>query len=296
MEIVFLGTSAMQPTKERNLSSIWFSHGSENLLIDCGEGTQRQMKIAGLKPTKLTRILISHWHGDHVLGLGGLIRYLSANNYNNMLYIYGPRGIEKFVSNILNSCVFGGNVKLKLIEIKNGNIFENKEIYIEAFRLNHTDVCYGFNIIERDKRKIDVRYLSKFGLKTHPLVGDLQKGKDIVWKGKKIKVKDATKVVKGGRISFIIDTGYSDEIVKSVKGADLVISEATFLDELKDKAKLYKHLTAKQAAEIAKKAKVKKLILTHFSQRYKNSNELLKEAKKVFKNSRCAKDFMKVGL
>lgn len=296
MEIVFLGTSAMQPTKERNLSSIWFSHGSENLLIDCGEGTQRQMKIAGLKPTKLTRVLISHWHGDHVLGLGGLIRYLNANNYNEVLHIYGPKGIERFIKNILNSCSLGNSVNLKLIEIKDGRIFENKEIYIEAFRLNHTELCYGFNILEKNKRRINVKYLSKFGLKTHPLLGDLQKGKDIVWKGKRIKAESATSIVKGRKLSFIIDTGYDSDIIKKVKGADLIVSESTFSDELKEKADLYKHLTAKQAADIAKKAGAKSLILTHFSQRYKICNDLLREGKIIFKNTKCAKDFMKVVL
>ena len=296
MEITFLGTSAMQPTKERNLSSVLFNYGSENILVDCGEGTQRQMKIAGLKPTRITRILISHWHGDHVLGLGGLIRYLGANEYNNTLYIYGPKGIKDYVKNILNSCVFTDNVKIELIEIKEGLIFENKDFYIESFRLNHTEVCYGFNFIEKDKRKINVKYLAKFGLKTHPLIGELQKGKDIVWQNKKIKSRDATIIAKGKKISFIIDTGFDENIIKSVKEADLVICEATYSDDLKEKAIKYKHLTAKQASEIAKKAKAKRLILTHFSQRYPDVKELEKESKKLFKNTTCAKDFMKIIL
>ena len=296
MEITFLGTSAMQPTKERNLSSVLFNYNSENILVDCGEGTQRQMKIAGLKPTRINRILISHWHGDHVLGLGGLIRYLGANEYNNTLYIYGPKGIKEYIKNILNSCVFTENVKIELIELKEGLIFENKEFYIESFRLYHTEVCYGFNFIEKDKRRINVKYLAKFGLKTHPLVGELQRGKDIVWEKKKIKAKDATITVKGKKISFIIDTGFDKSISKSVKESDLVICEATYSDDLKEKAMKYKHLTAKQAAEIAKQAKAKKLILTHFSQRYPDIKELEKESKKLFKNTTCAKDFMKIVL
>jgi len=296
MEITFLGTSAMQPTKERNLSSVLFNYGSENILVDCGEGTQRQMKIAGLKPTRITRILISHWHGDHVLGLGGLIRYLGANEYNNILYIYGPRGIKDYVKNILNSCVFTDTIKIELTEIKEGLIFKNKDFYIESFRLDHTEVCYGFNFIEKDKRKINVKYLAKFGLKTHPLIGELQKGKDIIWQNKKIKVKDATMSIKGRKISFIVDTGFNENISKSVKEADIVICEATYSDDLKEKAKDYKHLTAKQAAEIAKKAKAKKLILTHFSQRYNDVRDLEKESKKIFKNTVCAKDFMKIIL
>ena len=111
MKIVFLGTGAMQPTKERNLSSIYFNYESENFLFDCGEGTQRQLKIAKLKAPKLTRIFISHYHGDHILGLGGILRTLEANDYNKILHIYGPKGLEKFYNNIINSAYKGKGIK-----------------------------------------------------------------------------------------------------------------------------------------------------------------------------------------
>lgn len=296
MKIVFLGTSSMQPTKERGLPAFLFSHGSENILVDCGEGTQRQMKIKKIKPNKLTKILISHWHGDHVLGLGGLIRNLGANQYGGILEIYGPKDIEKYMGNILNSCVYEERIKIKLIEIKHGKIFENKDFFIEAFKLKHPGLCYGFNFIEKERRKINLNYTKKFGLVKHQLLGDLQKGKDIIWKGKRIKVKDATNLVFGKKVSYISDTKYFKDILNFIKNADLLISEATYLEIDKDKAEAYQHLTAKQAAKLAKEGNVKKLVLTHFSQRYKDEMEFKEEAVKIYRNVVCAKDFMEINI
>jgi len=292
MEVLFLGTSGMHPTKKRNLFSVLIRHGSENILIDCGEGTQRQMRIAGFKSPKISKILITHLHGDHINGLPGLLQNLNANQYSKKLEIYGPKGLKNLMNSIFQ--IIGQRLNIKIVEIKSGVVFKEKDFYVEAKELKHSTKVYGYSFIESDKRKMDLKYLKKFGLKKHVLLGDLQRGKDIVYNGKKIKVKNATKLVKGKKISITVDTIYCDNCVKLAKDADLLISECTFSNELKDKAKEYKHLTAKDAGTIAKKAKVKKLYLTHFSQRYTNSSILLKEAKKIFKNSFAAEDFMKI--
>lgn len=296
MKVVFLGTGAMQPTRERNLSAIYLNYDSEHILFDCGEGTQRQMKIAEITPTKLTRVIISHFHADHVLGLGGLLMNLEANNYNKTLYVYGPKGLEKFFNNIVNSAHHNLSIKVKLIEIKQGIIINEPKFTIEATQLDHSVPSYGFILKEKDKRKINIEYLKKFGITQHPLLGELQKGKDIVWKGKKITVKNATKLVEGKKIALIFDTGYCTNCIELAKDADLLISESTFSVKEKDKAKEYKHLTTVDAATIAKKAKAKKLILTHFSQRYKDSKELENEAQKVFQNTKSAHDFMVIDV
>ena len=151
--------------------------------------------------------------------------------------------------------------------------------------------CLGYSFIEKDKRKINLNYLKKFGLKNDPIIRDLQKGKDIIWKGKKIKNKPATTIRKGKKITFVLVTGFTKKIINLAENSDLLICESTHSDELKEKAEAYHHLTARQAGEIAKKAKVKELILTHFSQRYKDVTFLLKETKKVFKNTKAANDF-----
>ncbi len=286
----------MQPTKERNLSSTYLNYESEHILFDCGEGTQRQMKIAGIAPTKVTRVIISHFHADHVIGLGGLLRNLEANEYNKTLYVYGPKGLEKFFNNIMHSAYFGSSLKIKLIEIKPGVIINEPKFSVEAVSLDHSVPSFGFIFKEKDKRKIDLEYLSKFGLKQHPILGDLQKGKDIVWEGKKITVKKATKLVKGKKIGFIWDTGYCSNCIKIARDADLLVSESTFSANEKEKAKGYKHLTTEDAAKIAKKGKAKKLILTHFSQRYKEASDLEKEAQAIFKDTKCAHDFLEINL
>jgi ribonuclease Z len=294
MEIVFLGTSGMHPTKERNLFSVLFRYKNENILIDCGEGTQRQLRMINIPSTKITKILLTHLHGDHINGLPGLLQNLQANQYTKDLEIYGPVGLKKLMYHIFN--IAGVRIKIKIYEIKSGIILKDKDFYVEAKELKHSAKVYGYNFIEYDKRKVNLSYLKKFKLKKHVLIGDLQKGKDITYEGKKIRAKDATYTVKGKKLSLIADTVYCDNCIKLSKDSDLLICESTFSKELKDKARDYKHLTSEDAANIAKKSKSKKLILTHFSQRYKDANILVKEAKKIFKNTVEARDFMKVEI
>ena len=192
--------------------------------------------------------------------------------------------------------IIGGRLEIKINEINQGEIFKNKDFYVEAKELEHSTKVYGYSFVENDKRKINLSYLKKFELKKHPLLGELQRGNDIVYNNKKIKAKDATILVKGKRLTIITDTRYCDNAVKLAKDSDLLICECTFSKELKDKAKEYCHLTTEDAATIAKKSGSNKLILTHFSQRYPNVDFLVKEAKKIFKNTIDAKDFMKVKI
>jgi len=284
----------MHPTKERNLFSVLVRYKSENILIDCGEGTQRQMRIIGLKTPKISRIFLTHLHGDHINGLPGLIQNLQANQYSKGLDIYGPTGTRELMKHILEITRF--RIKINVHEIVSGVVYKDEDFHVEAIELKHSIKVYGYSIIENDKRRINLDYLKKFNLKKHILLGDLQKGKDIVYEGKKIKAKDATILVKGKKLTLITDTVYCDNCVKLSKDADLLVSECTYSDKLKDLAKERKHLTAVDAATIAKKAKVKKLIITHFSQRYNDISILLKEANKVFKNTYVAKDFMKIKI
>lgn len=294
MKITFLGTSAMLPTKERNPNAIFISCNNEGILIDCAEGTQRQLRYAGISPTKVTKLLITHWHGDHVLGIPGLMQSLGASNYTKKLEIYGPKGSKNFFKNMMNGLAFKSRIKYELKEIENKKFFENDDFYLEAENVKHSITCLSYNFIEKDKLKINIDYTKKFNLIRHPLLGELQRGKDIVYQGKKIKVKDATIVKKGKKISFILDTYYDKKLVSIAKNADLLICESTWIerDKLIDK----EHLSAKDSSLLAKRAKVKRLILTHFSQRYKNLDEMLKEAKKEFNNVELAQDLMNLEI
>src|SRR3989344_5440220 len=136
MKITFLGTSAMQPTKERNLSAILLSYKNENILVDCGEGTQRQFRLIDLKPTKITKILITHLHGDHIFGLPGLMQNLEVNNYNGLLEIYGPKGTAEFFNFLFKLGVFI-KLRYKITEIKDGVICDKKDFLIRAKKLEH---------------------------------------------------------------------------------------------------------------------------------------------------------------
>ncbi|MBM3200055.1 ribonuclease Z [Candidatus Woesearchaeota archaeon] len=293
IQLTFLGTASMVPTKERNHVAALLTYDGENILIDCGEGTQRQLRIAEVSPTKISKILISHWHGDHVLGLPGLMYSLAACEYNDTLKIYGPKGAKEFMHHLMKGFAYKDQISYEVIEVGDGVFFENKEFKLEAKALTHTAPCLGFAFIEKDKRNIDVDYLKKnHDLSKHPILKDLQAGKDITWKGKVIKADKATRVTKGKKVSFVSDTAYCQAAVDLCKDADLVVCEATYLADLEDKAEEYRHLTASMAADIAKKAKAKRLVLTHFSQRYRSVKEIESEAKKVFKNSSCAEDFL----
>jgi ribonuclease Z len=297
MKITFLGTAAMQPTPERSTTAILISHKNENILIDCGEGTQRQLKIAGIKLTKITKILISHWHGDHVFGLPGLISTMGASEYSKTLEIYGPKGTKKYMKKLSKTFIPKDKVKIKVKEIKkSGQFLETKELVFQTTDLKHSCPTRGYVIKEKDKRKMNISYLKKFGLTRDPILGKLQSGKDIVHKGRKILVKEATTLIPGKKISIILDSTQTPKIIEFVKNSDILIMESTFDSKLKEKARKYKHTTAKQAAETAKKSKSKKLILTHIGKRYNSSTPLVKEAKKVFPKTMAAKDFMTISL
>lgn len=296
MEILFLGTSSMVPTKERNHSGVLISYKSENILVDCGEGTQRQMKIAGAKLTRLTKILISHWHGDHVLGIPGLIQSMSASGYNGRLVVYGPIGTKSFMKKVFEVFAFDNKIDIAVNEISSGKFFESNDFILEARMLRHNLPTLGYSLIEKARRKIDIKYIKEIEIPIGPLLGKLQKGKSIVWKGKKVDVSKATKIVKGKKITIINDTLPCRNADALAKNSDLIICEATYSSDFEDKSEKRMHMTAADAAKLAGKANAKKLILTHFSARYKDTKELEKDAKKYFKNFICAKDFMRIVL
>lgn len=296
MEITFLGTGQAVPTEKRNHTAILLRHEDEMILFDCGEGTQRQFRIAKINPCKLTRIFISHWHGDHILGLPGLLQTLALNNYSKTLYVYGPIGTKRFFSLLLRTFIFVQKIKVVVREIRKETIKE-RNFSIEAFELNHGCPCLGYTFKEKDKRKIDIKALKRLGIKPGRIVGMLQKGKNIRLGSKVVKAKDVTYIKKGKKIVIILDTALCSNCYKAARDADMLICESTYLQELKDKAAEYKHLTAEQAAQIAKKAGAKKLMLTHISQRYEyESRKVLLEAKKIFKNTLLAHDLMKISI
>ena len=281
IKITFLGTTCMQPTKTRNHSGIYISYEKENILFDCGEGTQRQLRIANLKPSKITRICISHWHGDHVMGLPGLLSTMAADQYSKTLHIYGPKGIKRQIAFMQKAFPNKFEIGLEIHEVKPGIIFKDNKITLETHKLNHCISCFGYSIIEKDKLKINSSKLKKIGL-SGPLVGKLQQGKNIRFNSKIIKSEDYTSKIKGRKIAYVADTRPCVGMVNLAKNSDILISESTYLWKDFDKAVEHFHMTAKEVAENATKCNVKKIILTHPSMRYKDVNEMVIEAKEYF--------------
>ncbi len=291
MKLTFLGTSDWMPTIKRNHTAILLTYDGENILVDCGEGTQRQFKKAKISPTKITRILITHGHADHFLGIMGLLKTLKLMNYKKTLYIYGPKGVKNQLKKFREVFGFKPNYEIKVKEVSNSKFLETKDFYLESKSMTHIIPCNAYSFVKKGKLRIDKKKLKKYKIPSGPILSKLKQGKSIRYKGKRYSVKDLTYQQGEIKVSFVFDTSVNKKIVPLVKNSDVLVSESSFSEELKGRAREYKHLTSKQAAEIAKKAKVKKLVLTHISSRYeKNLNKILKEAKKVFKSSRLVKD------
>lgn len=301
INITMLGTSCMVPTKERNVTSIYLEYNGEGILIDCGEGTQRQMNIANISRTKVKKILISHWHGDHVSGLLGLIQTVSNNEQGVVIDIYGPKETKKRFSCLMDSTYFGNLNKITL-NVYDLNItkltkfYENDQYYLEAIPLDHNVPTLGFNFVEKDRRKIKVAAVQEIGIPEGPILGKLQEGKSILFKGKKYESDELTFVVQGKKVSFVMDTSYTKNAISLAQDADLLICESSYMDQHTEKGEQYKHLTANQAALIAQNANAKKLVLTHFSQRYTDLSPLQQEARDIFPETSAGYDFMKIKL
>ncbi len=296
MEIIFLGTGSMVPTKDRNHSSLLLIYKGEGILFDCGEGTQRQLKIIGIKPTMISKIFISHWHGDHVLGLPGLIQTMGSLGYQGKLQIFGPKGTKKRFGSIGKVFLFEERVDVEVHDIAKPRFLEEPDYYMEALPLEHTASCLGYCLTEKDRRRIRKEAIVKLGIPEGPLLGKLQSGESIKWNNKTVTPDEATYTIKGKKVTYIADTKLCSNAIKLAQDADLLICESTYANALEEKATLYKHLTAGQAGFIANKANAKKLVLTHFSQRYKDLDEVREDAKTVFSNCICANDLMRISL
>jgi len=298
IEITFLGTSSGVPTKKRGLPAIHIDVlQKERLLFDCGEGTQRQMFLKGLNVMKIDRIFITHWHADHFAGLIGLIQTLSLEGRTKPLYIYGPFETKKFINSILDLGYFFRTFEIVVKELRDKERMDLGDYTIKAFKTEHRVHSIGFILETKGKLKVDTEKAKKIGMVKSPLFKDLKEGKEVVFKGKRIKPEDVLYKESGKKIVYTGDTRYFEGLVDIAKEADLLIMDSTFGEEHKQKAELTTHSTSVEAAKVAKKAKVKKLVLTHFSRRYEDrenheEGKLLKEAKKIFKNTIEAEDFL----
>jgi ribonuclease Z len=294
MQVTMLGTTAMVPTKERNHAAVFLAYKAEGILFDCGEGTQRQFKLAGIPMTKTTKVLLTHWHGDHVLGLPGLIQSLGAMEYSRKLQIYGPPQTKYHIAKMFEAFVFDHRIELDIHETSGGIIYDDEDFYIEALPLEHKVPCLAYAVVEKDRYRIDMAVLKKLGIPEGPHLKALQEGQVMDYQGKKVKPEDATTLVHGKKVVYVTDTRMCDNAIRIAKNADLVICESSYAKDLQEKAREHMHLSAHDAGLIASRAGAKKLVITHFSARYKNTHEVEADARDVFDNVVAAKDLMKI--
>jgi ribonuclease Z len=292
IKLTFLGTGSAIPTARRNHPAVYLQYKNENILIDCGEGTQRQFRKAKLNPCKITKILITHWHGDHVLGLPGLFKTLMLSEYNSELDIYGPQGTKRKIEMYLDLFAHkGSKIFINVHEVTQEKFFENDEFYLESSPMEHDVPCIAYSFVLKEKTRINKKKLEKLRIGNSPLIKDLSEGKKIEVDGKKVDGKKLIYTEPSKKISLVMDTKLNDNAIKISKGADLLVCESTYSKEDIDLAKERAHLISIEAGRIAKKAKVKRLILTHLSQRYEEIPKIiLNEAKEVFKNVSVAED------
>jgi len=298
IKLSFLGTGSAIPTARRNHPAMLLRYKAENVLIDCGEGTQRQFRKAHLNPCKITKILISHWHGDHVLGLPGLLQTMMLNGYNKKLEIYGPKGTNAKVRQFFDLLGRGGqDLDVKVKEVSKGVIIDEDDFFIEVAEMDHDAPAVAYSFVVKEKMRLDKAKLKKMKIPNSPLVAELVKGKTVEINGKNINGKKLMYKEDARKVVVVMDTRYNENAVKLSKGADLLISEATFSKDEQEIAYEYGHLTSIGAAKIAKKAKVKGLVLMHLSQRYEAIPKvILKEAVEVFKDTIIPEDLDEVEL
>lgn len=298
MQLYFLGTSAGIPTPHRNVSAlglIWPEYHGQTWLFDCGEGTQHRIMGSPVRLTRINRIFITHLHGDHILGLPGLLGSRSFQGGKSPLTLYGPPGIKRFVYIALESSFTYLTYPLEIIEIDEGTLAIDEHFTVKIQKLDHGIDSYGYRIIEKDRpSQLDASRLKAMGISPGPIYGELKKGKTVTLDdGRTIHGADFLSPPKKGRIITILgDTRYSLNSIQLAYDADILVHESTYRAHQQDLAKKHHHSTSLDAAHVALKANVSHLILTHISARFtdKECQELLKEAQSIFPNTSLAYD------
>jgi ribonuclease Z len=295
MELVFLGTSAGSPTVFRGLPSIALRMDDGSVcLLDCGEGTQRQMMRSNMSFMSVDRILISHFHCDHHLGLSGLLQTMNLNGRERSIDIIGPRGLKDLVDNVLRIGYFRLGFDLSIYEIDDGDALDCGVYRIDAIENNHCKNSLSFCIEEPTRKgKFNLDKAKALGIPEGPLYRRLQNGESIDLNGTRIEPEAVVGLPRRGRkVCYSGDTSYFEPLADLARGSDVLIHEATFSEKDIDDAETFRHSTARDAAEIARLAGAKKLFLTHISGRYGAGKELESEAQKIFPNTAVAEDFM----
>ena len=295
MEIIFLGTSSAVHSKDRNHPSIALKAFGDVMLFDCGEGTQRQILFTKVSPMKISKIFITHYHGDHILGLPGLLQSMGLHGRESKLTIYGPEGLHKIKEAIYNLGYCMIEFPIEFIEIDTGIIEETDEYIISSQKVRHNVPCLAYSIEEKKKPRFLREKAIELGVPVGPAFGKLHNGEEVEIDGRIIKPEQVLgEPRKGKKITYSGDTRPCEEIIHFAKDSTILIHESTFLKQDSINAEEHAHSTSIDAAYVARESNSEKLILTHISTRYSNdfSEKMLEEAKEIFENTEIAYDLM----
>ncbi len=290
MKLTILGTAGQLPTRERNQNAYFLEWPFGGILFDPGEGTQRQFTLAGISPGKISDIFISHFHGDHCLGLPGIMQRLSMMQVPQEIHIYYPEEGQLYFDALSIASKYTRHIEFYPLPLNEGIVKENEEFKIEAYELLHSTPALGYRLTIKSKLRFDKNKLEKNKL-SGPLLGELEKEGKIKHLGKVFTREELSYRTEEKIFAYVLDTGVCNNINKLIHGADTVLMEGTYLDSEVDLADEYMHMTGERAARYAGENNVKKLILTHFSERYKDLNLYQKAVEKTFKNTHISHDF-----
>lgn len=282
-ELVVLGTASQVPTTQRNHNGYALRWGGEVVLFDPGEGTQRQMIRAGISATDLTRIAITHFHGDHSLGLAGVVQRINLDQVPHPIDTYFPASGRRFFDNLCDATAYHRTVELRQRPITGPGALPapGAPFQITAARLDHPVEAFGYRLTEPDYRTIRTEALAELGLHG-PVVGRLQREGEIDWQGRTVTLDEVSTLRRGQSFAFVMDTRICPGARALAAGVDMLVIEATFVEADARLAAEHGHLTAGQAGRIAAEAGVRTLVLTHFSQRYPGLDQHLAEARREF--------------
>ncbi len=302
MQITFLGTSSGVPTRSRNVSSVALRlpQRAEIWLFDCGEGTQHQFLRSDLKVSQISRIFITHMHGDHIFGLMGLLASCGLAGNTQRIDIYGPPGLDAYLQNCRKYSQTHFSYPIEVHTVSPGTIVEDKEFLVSCDRLEHRVTAYGYRVMEKNRPgRFDAEKAKKLGIPFGPLYGKLKKGEIVeLPDGRTFRGAEfCGPMIEGRKVAYCTDTIFCDSAVSLSQGVDVLIHESTFAHQDAEMAYERLHSTSTMAAQVALMAQVNHLFLTHFSPRYAPGNplqleDLLLEAKAIFPNTDLAYDHL----
>ncbi len=287
---IALGTASQVPTRERNHNGYFLRWDAEGFLFDPGEGTQRQMLFADVSATQITKIFITHFHGDHCLGLAGVLQRLSLDRVPQTVQIFYPASGEKFLDNLANASIYYNAANIEKVPIgEEGVIFRGKDYVIESYKLEHSAESWGYRVKENDSVTILPERLEELGIRGRN-VGKLKAEGKLEIDGTTVFVQDFSHEKRGQSFAFVMDTRLCVNAFRLAKDVDLLVCESTYRKAETTEAISHGHLTAEQAAHIAADSNADLLVLTHFSQRYQNIQDFVTEAKEIHENSIAVRD------